>query len=52
MAASMVLQLSIAFATLGILFLLVPRVMAIVFGALALWLALTAWFETWGEARN
>jgi cardiolipin synthase len=49
---SMVLQSSIALATLGILFLVLPRVMAVVFGALALWLALSAWFETWGEARN
>lgn len=49
---SMVLQSSIALATLGILFLLLPRVMAVVFGALALWLALSAWFETWGERRN
>lgn len=49
---SMSLQTSIALATLGILFLVLPRVMAVVFGALALWLALSAWFETWGEARN
>jgi hypothetical protein len=48
----MALQSSFALATLGILFLLLPRIMAVVFGALALWLALSAWFETWGEHRN
>jgi ABC-type bacteriocin/lantibiotic exporter with double-glycine peptidase domain len=49
---SIVLEYSIALATLGILFLLLPRVMAVVFAALALWLAFSAWFETWGEHRN
>lgn len=49
---SIVLRYSIALATLGILFLLLPRIMAVGFGALALWLALSAWFENWGEARN
>jgi cardiolipin synthase len=49
---SIVVEWSIALATLGILFLLLPRVMAVVFGALALWLAVSAWFETWGRERN
>jgi cardiolipin synthase len=49
---SIMVEWSIALATLGILFLLLPRVMAVVFGALALWLAISAWFETWGQERN
>jgi cardiolipin synthase len=49
---AMLLQSSIALATLGILFLAVPRIMAVLFAALALWLAAAAWFETWGRERN
>ncbi len=49
---SILLEYSIALGTLGILFLVLPQIMAAVFGALALWLALSAWLETWGRERN
>ncbi|HTL04340.1 MAG TPA: phospholipase D-like domain-containing protein [Gemmatimonadales bacterium] len=46
---TILLQYSVALAGMGILFLLFPRAMAWVFAVLALWLALSAWFETWGR---
>jgi hypothetical protein len=46
---TILLQYSVALAGLGILFLLFPRVMAWAFAVLALWLAVSAWFETWGR---
>ncbi|HEV8612247.1 MAG TPA: phospholipase D-like domain-containing protein [Gemmatimonadales bacterium] len=49
---TILLQYSVALAGLGILFLLLPRVMAWMFSVLALWLALSAWFETWGRERQ
>ena len=46
---TILLQYSVLLASLGILFLLFPRVMAWIFAAFALWLAAAAWFETWGR---
>jgi cardiolipin synthase len=46
---TILLQYSIILASLGILFLIFPRVMAWIFAALTLWLAAAAWFETWGR---
>lgn len=46
---TILLQYSVALAGLGILFLFFPRVMAGAFAVLALWLAASAWFETWGR---
>ena len=48
---TVLLQSSIGLAVLGILFLIFPRILAVVFGVLVLWLALAAWFETWGRDR-
>ncbi len=49
---SILLQASIALAALGILFLVVPKPMAVVFGGMALWLSLSAWLESWGTEPN
>jgi len=46
---TILLQYSVALAGLGILLLFFPRVMAWGFAVLALWLAASAWFETWGR---
>jgi cardiolipin synthase len=46
---TILLQYSVALAVLGILFLLFPRIMAWAFSVLALWLAISAWLETWGR---
>ena len=46
---TILVQYSVILATLGILFLFFPRIMAAGFAVLALWLALAAWFETWGR---
>jgi len=48
---AILLQFSVALAALSILFLIFPRVMAAGFTVLALWLAVAAWFETWGRER-
>ncbi len=49
---SILLQSSIALAVLGILFLVASKPMAIAFGALALWLSLSSWLESWRTERN
>jgi cardiolipin synthase len=49
---SILVQWSIGLGTLGILFLLLPRIMAVAFGVLALWLAGSAWLEGWSKERN
>ena len=46
---TILLQYSVVLATLGILSLMFPRIMAWAFAILALWLATSAWFETWGR---
>jgi len=46
---TILLQYSVLLASLGILFLLFPRATAWVFGVLALWFAVSAWFESWGR---
>jgi hypothetical protein len=42
---TVLLPYSIALAILGVLFLFFPHVMAVVFAALSLWLALAAWLD-------
>jgi len=49
---SILLQYSVLLASLGILFLLFPRTMGWICAALALWLAISAWFESWGRERR
>ena len=46
---SILLQYSVLLASLGILFLLFPRTMGWICAALALWFAISAWFESWGR---
>ena len=46
---TILLRYSILLTSLGILFILFPRVMAWVFAVVSLWLAAAAWFETWGK---
>lgn len=43
---TVLLQYTTILAGLGVLFLFFPRIMALLFGVLSLWLALAAWFET------
>jgi hypothetical protein len=49
---TILVQSSVILASLGILFVLFPRIMAWSFAVLALWLASAAWFETWGRSRR
>ncbi|HEV8150186.1 MAG TPA: phospholipase D-like domain-containing protein, partial [Gemmatimonadales bacterium] len=49
---TILLQYSVALAGVGILFLLLPRIMAGMFSILALWLAVSAWIETWSRERQ
>lgn len=49
---TILLQSSVILASLGILFVLFPRIMAWSFAVLALWLAAASWFETWGRSRR
>ena len=46
------LQYSLTLAVLGILFIVFPRTMAGVFGAMALWLASAAWVDAFRRRRN
>lgn len=43
------LQYSLVLAVMGVLFLFFPRTMAAFFGFLSLYLAVTAWIETWNR---
>jgi cardiolipin synthase len=43
------LQYSVVLTILGVFFLLLPRTMAAIFAFLSLWLAISAWIETWGR---
>ena len=49
---AILLQYSITLAALGILFLILPRVMAWLFSLLALWLVISAWIESWARERR
>jgi cardiolipin synthase len=46
------LQYSLALASVGVLFLFFPRIMAAIFAGFSLWLAIAAWLETWSPPRN
>lgn len=46
---TVLLQYSIALAVVGVLFLFFPRLMAVIFGVLTLWLAVSAWVESWAK---
>ncbi len=46
------LQYSMILAVLGVLFLILPRAMAAIFGFLSLWLAVAVGLETWGRPRR